>query len=147
MKKIIIIIVILLLLGGGGAAGYYFFLMPKDEKPTSEAISQDKTEYQTVRFDALSVPVIRQGRVAKYVTIKIMLEIEPDFPIKLLTDSMPRLRDSSLRTMHDYFASVAIDAPINIRTLKKRLLRAMNMAIGKGVIANILIQGVYEKKN
>ena len=145
MKKIIIIVIILLLLGGG--AGYYFFLMPKDIEKKPEEIKIEKIEYQTFKLDILSVPIIRQGRVVKYVSIKITLEITPDISIDSLYTVRPRIRDSSLREMHDYFSTVSVDAPINIRTLKKRLLRAINMAIGKGVVANILIQGIYEKKN
>ena len=145
MKKIIIILVVLLLLGGGGGAAYYFLLMPppEGEEVVEEAPLQNALE--TATLQALSIPVIRQGRVAKYVMIKISLELTPKMSEERILLAEPRIRDSCLRELHAYFAGIPIDAPINIRTVKKRLLRAVHSVVGKSAVSDVFIQGIYEK--
>ena len=144
MKKIIIILVILLLLGGGGA--YYYFVMLPAEDEQIEEVAPLPEALETVSLSALSIPVIRQGGVAKYVMIKVELELMPDVSGEYIQLAEPRLRDVFLRELHAYFASTPIEAPINIRSVKKRLMRAVRGVVGKDVISDVLIQGVYEKK-
>ena len=145
MKKIIIILVVLLLLGGGGGAAYFFLFMQDEEEMVEVAPLPEALD--TVPLSALSIPVIRQGRVAKYVMIKVELELMAGVSGEKILLAEPRLRDSCLRELHDYFASIPVEAPINIRTVKKRLMRAVRDVLGNESITEVLIQGVYEKKN
>lgn len=145
MKKILILLVVLLLIGGGAA--YYFFVMQAPETEEVEEAPPPAEAMETATLDALSIPVIRQGAVVKYVMVKIVLELHPDMSEEKIKLAEPRIRDSCLRELHAYFASVPTDSPINIRSVKKRLLRAVRNVVGKNAVSDVFIQGVYEKKN
>lgn len=152
MKKLLIILVLLiLLLGAGGGGAYWWFFMREagqgaeagDGAP--EGAPNDPAVY--VELEALTIPVIRGGAVAKYVLLQISLEVEDLAAREEVQERMPRLVDAFLRDLHAYFASVPLDSPLNARTVKARLLAIANRITGGGVVREVLIQGAYEKTN
>ena len=148
MKKLIIIILILLLLlgGGGGGAYYYLYVLNAPEEPVvQEEALPPPPEFE--EMDSISIPVIRSGRVMKFVLLKTALELGDSDDRDRVERYRPRLKDAYLRELHDYFSTVPVDQPINVRAVTKRLLRASHQVLGRGVVRDILIQGVYEKKN
>ena len=147
MKKIIILLVILLLVAGGGGAAYYFLVLAKESE--GEVIEEEPLppppEFE--EMDSLAVPVIRGGRVMKFVLLKTSLELVDADARDRIERYRPRLKEAYLLEMHDYFSSVPDDQPINVRAVTKRLMKATRRVLGKGVVRDILIQGVYEKKS
>ncbi|RED53370.1 hypothetical protein [Aestuariispira insulae] len=148
MKKLIIIMLILILLlgGGGGGAYYYLYVMnAPEENVVEEAPLPPPPEFE--EMDSISIPVIRNGRVMKFVLLKTALELVDSDAREKVERYRPRLKDAYLRELHDYFSTVPVDKPINVRAVTARLMRASRHVLGRGVVTDILIQGVYEKKN
>lgn len=144
MKKLILIVLVLLLLaGGGGGAYWWFFMRAADE--TADAPPPPPEPAVFVEMDALTIPVIRGGAVAKYVLLKLSLQVEDEGARQEVIDRMPRLQDAFLRDLHGYFASIPLDSPLNVRTVKRRLKRVCDRFVGAGVVQEVLIQGAFEK--
>jgi hypothetical protein len=94
----------------------------------------------------MTIPVIRGGRVEKYILIKVTLEMTDDNAKSLAEKSFPRLKDSFYRSLHDYFGFQRRGTMgINVRVVKARLKRAGARAIGKGQIKEVLIQRAFER--
>ncbi|MEQ8449983.1 MAG: hypothetical protein RIB97_09895 [Nitratireductor sp.] len=145
MKKLILIVLILLLLaGGGGGAYWWFFMRGADGAAAPEPPPPEPAVF--VEMEALTIPVIRGGAVAKYVLLKVSLEVEDEGAREAVVERMPRLKDAFLRDLHAYFASIPLDSPLNVRTVKTRLKRVADGIVGRGVVREVLIQGAFEKK-
>lgn len=150
MKKLIILLLVLLLLlgGAGGGAYYYFFIKPEQDAATRQVEEEAlPPPPEFVELDSLSVPVIRNGRVVKFVLLKIAVELADGDYRDIVEENMPRVTDAFLRELHGYFATVPVDDPINVRAITVRLMRASRRVFGRGVITDILVQGVYERKS
>ncbi|MBP5855793.1 hypothetical protein KAJ83_02150 [Marivibrio halodurans] len=152
MKKLLIILVLLiLLLGAGGGGAYWWFLMRDagEGHEASDAAPDDGPGEPAVyvELEALTIPVIRGGAVAKYVLLQISLEVEDLAAREEIQERMPRLMDAFLRDLHAYFASVPLDSPLNVRTVKARLRAIADRIVGADVVREVLIQGAYEKTN
>ena len=101
-----------------------------------------------IKMDSLTIPVIRGGRVEKYVLIKVTLEMVDSSAKRLAERSFRRLRDSFYRALHEYFGfQRAGTKGINVRVVKARLMRAGARAIGKNKIKAVLIQGAFERES
>lgn len=99
-----------------------------------------------VEMEGLTIPVIRGGRVEKYVLVKVTLEMEDSKSKSLAERSFPRLKDAFYRALHDYFGFQRPGTKgINVRVVKARLMRAGARAIGKKKIKAVLIQGAFER--
>lgn len=146
MKKLVILLVVLLILLGaiGGGAYYYFFSLAEEEEVEEEVV-QPLPEFEEI--DSLSIPVIRNGKVMKFVLLKVAVELTDGDYRTRVQSYMPRLKDAYLRELHGYFATVPVDDPINVRAVTKRLMRASARVLGPGVVKDILVQGVYERKS
>jgi len=142
MKKLILIVLVLLLLAGGGGGGYWWFFM----RGADEAAAPPPPEPAVfVEMEALTIPVIRGGAVAKYVLLQVALEVEDEEARQDVIDRMPRLKDAFLRDLHAYFASTPLDSPLNVRTVKTRLKRVAGRIVGPEIVREVLIQGAFEK--
>lgn len=116
-----------------------------DEKKDADA-PLDTPEF--IKMDSLTIPVIRGGRVEKYVLIKVTLEMVDSKAKSLAVRSFPRLKDAFYRALHDYFGFQRPGTKgINVRVVKARLKRAGARAIGKNKIKAVLIQGAFERES
>lgn len=131
MKKLILLLIVLLLLLGaiGGGAYYYFFKRPTDETATEEVVSEPLPEFEEI--DSLSIPVIRNGSVKKFVLLKVAVELTDGDYRTRVQSYMPRLKDAYLRELHGYFATVPVDDPVNVRAVATRLMKASAVYWGK----------------
>lgn len=147
MKKLVLLLVVLLVLLGaiGGGAYYYFFSLPEEENTEEEEVVEPLPEFEEI--DSLSIPVIRNGKVKKFVLLKVAVELTDGDYRSRVQSYMPRLKDAYLRELHGYFATVPVDDPVNVRAVTVRLMRASARVLGKGVVKDILVQGVYERKS
>ncbi len=76
--RIVIAVVVVLMLALGGAAGWFFLLRGGDGAHEQTAAPEVPAEIDQLRFiklDAFSIPVIRYGKVSKYVLLQTTLEV------------------------------------------------------------------------
>ena len=148
-RTVVIILVALLVIAGSGGAVWYFFLQAEApvvaEQKKAQKASLEVPEF--VDIENLSIPVIREGRVEKYITISVSLEMADKESKVLADEAFPRLKDAIFRDLHSYFSmQQASSAGLNVSQVKARLLWAADRAIGKGRVKQVIIQGAYERK-
>ncbi|PPR61687.1 MAG: hypothetical protein CFH10_01074 [Alphaproteobacteria bacterium MarineAlpha4_Bin2] len=147
MNRLIIIIIAVIVIAASGGAVWYFFLQA--DAPTLEAQKErqpaEKPEF--VDIENLKISVIKKGRVDRYITISVSLEMQ-DKEAKILADqALPRLNDAFFRELHSYFSMQKPgQTGINVGQVKARLMWAAERAIGRGKVRRIIIQGAYERK-
>lgn len=148
MNRMVIIIIALLVIVGSGGAVYYFFVQA--DAPTMETKKEVKPtldEPEFVDIENLSIPVIREGRVEKYITISVSLEMKNKKAKELADEAFPRLKDAIFRDLYSYFSMQQSNSTgLNVNQVKSRLLWAAERAIGKGRVTQVIIQGAYERK-
>lgn len=146
MKRIILAVVAILLVGGGGAAAWFFFLKaaPGDD---IRDVHDTASKPEFLEIDSLSVPVIKDGRVQKYVLLRLTLEMKDVKAKNVGKEAMPLLKDAYLRDLHGYFADQpASEEGIDVRVVKARLMRVSERLFGAGQVVNVLIQGAFERQ-
>ncbi len=144
MKKVIIIFIVLLLLGGGGAGGYYYmFMMEPAEAPPPPP---PPPPVFLSGLGGLTVPVIRNGQVVKFILLNVTIELEDQMYTDLATSYIPKIQDQFLRSTHAYFAGTPIEQPINVRAITKRLKRIAIKTLGTKVVKDVFVEGVFERK-
>ena len=120
--RIVIAVVVVLMLALGGAAGWFFLLRGGDEAHEKTAASEVPAEIDQLRFiklDAFSIPVIRYGRVSKYILLQTTLEVVNPAARDRAQRLMPRLKDAFLMDLHGYFADRRPPRPALIRALSR----------------------------
>lgn len=117
--------------------------------PIAAADDEDSSKGDNPIFlemKGLTIPVIRNGRLEKYVHVQVTLELVDASAKSLAEASYPRLKDRFYRALYDYFGYQRPGTKgINIRVVKARLMRAGVRAIGKNKIKAVLIQGAFER--
>lgn len=147
MKKLLLIVLpLLILLGAGGGAAYYMFFMKEETVEAEPEPPPPPPDPELVALEPITVPVIRQGSVRKFVLLKITLQLKDQEGKEMAIVAMPRIRDESIRALHSYFASVPLDAPLSIPSIRKRLRRVVTASIGSAPLIKVLIEGIFEKR-
>lgn len=148
-RTVVIILVALLLIAGSGGAVWYFFLQAR-APIVSAGKKQERASLEVPEFvdiENLSIPVIREGRVEKYITISVSLEMANKDAKILADEAFPRLKDAIFRDLHSYFSMQQSASPgLNVSQVKSRILWAAERAIGEGRVKQVIIQGAYERK-
>lgn len=146
MKKVILILIILLVLGGGGGGTYYYMFMMEPEEIKPEDLPPPPPPVFLKGMEGLTVPVIRNGQVVKFILINVTIELEDEIYVDLAESYIPKLQDQFLRSAHEYFAGTPIEKPISIRAVTKRLKRIAVKTLGTKVVKDVFIEGVFERK-
>lgn len=149
MNRIVIIIIAVVVIAGAGGAVWYFFLQA--DAPIEDQTGENNSllkEFEFVDIENLSIPVIREGRVDRYIMINVSLEMRDQASKALGDEAFPRLKDAVFRELYSYFSmQKSGTSGINIAQVKARLLWAAERAIGKGHVRQVIIQGAYERKS
>jgi len=148
MRVIIAAVVLLLfLLGLGGAAGWYFLLRDDGGVMAEKAAVPDiPTEIDQLRFiklDAFSIPVIRYGKVDKYILLQATLEVVEPSARQRAQRLMPRLKNAFLMDLHGYFA----DRPVDKKGVNTRMKRVADRTLGPDIVKEVLIEGAFERNS
>lgn len=148
-RTVIIILVALLVIAGSGGAVWYFFLQAKapivDPHKKEQKASLEVPEF--VDLENLSIPVIREGNVEKYITISVSLEMRDKNAKALADEAFPRLKDAIFRDLYSYFSmQQSTNGGLNVSQVKSRVLWAAERSMGKGLVRQVIIQGAYERK-
>ncbi len=147
MKRNLVLIIAVLVILGSAAAVWFFFIEAETPAEKAAAEAPPPPEPILLTLDTISVPVIREGRIAKYVMLQLSLEMEDEEAKAVAEEQMPRLKDALFRTIYDYFANQAPGQQgINMNQIASRLKRASDRAIGPGRVKKVLIQGAYERR-
>lgn len=148
MNKIVIIVIAVLVIAGCGGAVYYFLeLAEAPEVPEAKQEEESLEEAEFVDIENLSISVIREGRVDRYITISVSLEMRDKDAKALGDEAFPRIKDAVFHDLHSYFSMQPSDQTgINVNQVKSRLLWAVERAIGRGKVRQVIIQGAYERK-
>ena len=75
MNRIVIIIIAVLIIAGAGGAVWYFFTQADAPIEDQEEEKASLEELEFVDIENLSIPVICEGRVDRYITISVSLEM------------------------------------------------------------------------
>ena len=148
MNRIVIIIIAIFVIAGAGGAIWYFFMQA--DAPIEDQTGENKSsleESEFVDIENLSIPVIREGRVDRYILISVSLEMRDQDSKALGDEAFPRLKDAVFSQLYSYFSmQQSSESGINVGQVKARLLWAAERAIGKGHVRQVIIQGAYERK-
>jgi len=148
MNRIVIIIIAIFVIAGAGGAIWYFFMQA--DAPVEDQTGENKSsleESEFVDIENLSIPVIREGRVDRYILISVSLEMRDQDSKALGDEAFPRLKDAVFSQLYSYFSvQQSGQSGINVAQVKARLLWAAERAIGKGHVRQVIIQGAYERK-
>jgi flagellar protein FliL len=144
MKLAIIIVVVLVLLGGGGAATW--FLVLKEDTGEAPPPEPEPITATFLELDALNVPVIQNGKIQRYILLRVTLDMRDAEVRTLALSYMPKLRDKYINDLYGYFENLPpSEKGVNINVIKGRMLRVSNSVLGAGAVQKILIQGVFER--
>ncbi len=110
----------------------------------TQNLVEDNPEF--VPIPSLAVPIIREGRVEKYVFLTVTLEMIDSDAKDVAELYVPRIKDAFFRSLFDYFGSLRPGTlGVNIRSVKARLMNAGKRAIGENKIKAVLIQNAFEQ--
>lgn len=139
MIRIVSIAAILLLLGGGA---YWWFFM-RDAGPE---MAEEPPPPIIVQLDPINISVIRGGAVAKYVLLRIALQVTSELARDFVLQRMPKLKNVIIRNLHEYFAEIPLNSPVNSRVIRNRLRATTAEVVGAKAIEDVIIQGAFERK-
>lgn len=146
MKKIIIVVVALLVLGSGGFAGWKFFLSGDKAAAPAEG-EQANAGLVYLDMEPFVIPVIREDRVVKYLSLSVKLELAGPAAEAKVKEMMPYVRDAFLTRLH--IALSRGEAGLNADTarLKRQLLAESERVLGTNQVRDVLIGQAVEKTN
>ena len=146
MKRPVFLILLMLLLVGGGAGVWQFGkpllddLLPKDEPILKETLF--------VTLDPLVLPVIRNGHVVEHITLGLQLEVLGlDSEIRL-RDNLPKLRDAFVTELYGLMGLRYVQEKRGqLPLVKERLQLVSDRVLGPGVVRNVLINGIDNRRD
>lgn len=144
MKIVIILVVFLIVAGGAGGGAYWWFFMREEGEPEEEVVDLGPPPVY-LEMPSLTIPVIRGGAVARYIVLKVSLELVDKSMEEDVNERIPRLRDAFLRDLHGYFGTIPVGERLNVLPVKKRLAKVSRAVLGKGVVQDILITNAFSK--
>ncbi len=141
IKKLVVVFVLLLAIGGG-ALGVTKFL-GGEEDPLLKA----EAEAGFIRLKPLFAPIVRHQQFEGYVVLSLELELASYDDLSYVRHRMKGLRDAFIEYLHLQAVGRRTDAPsIDLRELKKRFLVLSEDVLGPGIVTDILVQSVMERR-
>ena len=133
----------MILLGGGGAATWFLVLKEDPDKKPEEL---PPAAVSFLEMESLNVPVIKNSVIQRYILLRVTLDLRDDEARKLASAAMPKLRDKFINDLYGYFATLPpTEKGVNIKAIKRRLLRISGGILGEDAVQDILILGVFER--
>ncbi len=156
MKKILVIVGVLLLLGGGGAAAWFFYLkdMLAGEDAEGEALEEELPEEPAgppvyVEFNPMQVPLLSERGVEQMITLVIALQVRDNGVGDEVIELAPRLNDAYLLELYGSLEQGEVmleNGMIDLSAVKRKLLEASTEVLGDGMIDDILVQMVSQRR-
>ncbi|HEY0836766.1 MAG TPA: hypothetical protein VGE72_22845 [Azospirillum sp.] len=149
MKAIILLVFGLALLGGAGYGGWMLYqkyvVGEQGEPPPPKEVPPPPTAY--VRMTPIAIPAIGRDRVEQFVTVVVTIEVVADQQARS-AQNIPRLTDAFITTLYAAVddKSVLSGALVNIPVVKEKLIAAATKVLGEGVVRDVLVQVVTQRK-
>ncbi len=146
MKRLLIILVPILLVAGGGGA--WWFMNQAPEAPeAAEAPVEAAPKPSFVKIDPFILPLIRQNKVVRFVTLVITLEMPIEDATLKVELVKPRLMDALFTELHSLFSMKVVrdqgpDSPL----IKQRVKLVSERILGPGTVNAVLVQGVSQQR-
>lgn len=153
MKSVVLLVVgviLLLIAGAGGWFVYTKFINPPPEpgKEAEKPKPPPEPPPVYVRIPPIILPVIGSNRVEQQITVVLMLQVADQEAAGKVQGKMPWVSDTFFTTLYG-----AIDeghllngSLIDIPALKQRLISTSNKLVGKGVVKEVLIQTILQRR-
>ena len=146
MKRLVIILVLVLLLAGGGA-GAWWFMNREPEEAGAEPEVEPAPSSQFVKIDPITLPMIRQNQVTRFVTFVITLEMPVADGALQVSLVKRQLMDALFTELHSLLAmklvhKQGLDSPL----VKQRIMTVSQRVLGKDKVTAVLIQGVSQQR-
>jgi hypothetical protein len=92
-------------------------------------------------------PIVRDGRIAKHVSVLITLEIRGLADKNKILEARKRLQDSFFRDLHGVMSLRRKDGKsFKTSVLKKRLMAVSKRVLGEDIVRDILIKIALERR-
>jgi len=122
-----------------------FFIVPH-VCAVEETNNEMEENPEFLQIPSLTIPIIREGRVEKYVFLTVTLEMIDSDAKDMAEPYVPRIKDAFFKALFDYLGSLRPGTVgVNIRSVKAHLKHAGKLTIGANKIRAILIQNVFEQ--
>lgn len=151
MKKLLILMAVLLLCGGG--IGGYLFMnndadasIPKEQIASSDSLIEKELHY--VELSPLLLPIVDQRGVSQVVSLVVSLEVEDAEMATKVERLSPRLTDAYIQDLYgvlNYKAAMQ-GGVIQVSEVKRRLSVITHDLMGEGVINDVLLQVVSQRR-
>ena len=106
---------------------------------------EEDAEYYTLQ--PFTVPIVRDGRIAKHVTLLITLETRGLTNKDKILEARKRLQHSFFRDLHGVMSFRRKDGrPFKTSVLKKRLMAVSRRVLGEDIVRDVLIEIALERR-
>ena len=108
-------------------------------------LGEGDAEYYTLQ--PFTVPIVRDGRIAKHVSFVITLETSGLANKDKILEARKRLRDSFLQDLHGVLSIRRKDGrSFKTSVLKKRLMAVSKRVLGEDIVRDILIENALVRR-
>lgn len=106
----------------------------------------DKDAIGYFQFQPFNIPVIRNGKVARILTLTVTMETKGDDNKTKIMAQRYQLHDAFLRDIHGVAAFQRSDCRvIDPAVVKTRLMAISDRLLGEGTVRNILVQSIFDR--
>ncbi len=145
MKRLLIILVPILLVAVGGA--WWFMNHAPDDPESAEAPAEVAPKPSFVKIDPFILPLIRQNKVVRFVTVVITLEMPIEDATLKVELVKPRLMDALFTELHSLFSMKMVrDQGPGSPLIKQRVKLVSERILGPGTVTAVLVQGVSQQR-
>lgn len=160
MKMVILAVAGVLILGGAGAGAYFFFMKPAqasvgetEEHKEAKADHGKKDDghgaaISYVELDALILPIVDQKGVSQTVSMVVTIEVASPEAAAKVTELGPRLKDAYIQEMYGALNKheALVDGVVQVSPIKERLTSISHKVMGEGVVQDVLLQAVQQRR-
>jgi len=124
-----------------------FFAPPVLAADKGEAAKALASQPAYVKLNPMILPALGMDGVEEVVSLVIVLDVADKTAVDNVTARMPRLNDAYMRTLYGTIDSTLYRNGhfLDIGKVKRSLLLATDGVVGKGVVREVLIEGVSQR--
>jgi flagellar basal body-associated protein FliL len=119
----------------------------KEEKKTEEGGLFSNSQTFFVRMDPMVLPVINDRGIQEIISILIALEVKDQRDIERVNGMTTKLNDAYMRNLYGKLdkRTYRNGKFLDVNKLKTQLTSITEEVVGKGLVQNVLIQGVTQR--
>ena len=146
MKRLIPVVFLLPLLLSAGTVAYFGPVVPAALAASSGG-EADPDAPVYVEFNPIMLPIVGDDRVEQIISIVIALEMVDQEAADRVVALAPRLNDAYLQALYGtlHADNVIVNGVVDLRVIKRELVRESNHVMGHGVVLDALVQMVSQR--